>query len=102
MPCGSVTFNVILRSTNALDQLFLTRYLRRAYPDARIVTDSSDRLFERDPGATGMGGTMSLSTYPLFEREREWVDGNGSSPGQRLFDSDYSEGTYIAFRLLLH
>jgi len=93
---------VILRSTNALDQLFLTRYLRRAYPDARIVTDSSDRLFERDPGATGMGGTMSLSTYPLFEREREWVDGNGSSPGQRLFDSDYSEGTYIAFRLLLH
>lgn len=27
---------VVLRSTNPLDQLFLARYLRRAYPDARI------------------------------------------------------------------
>ena len=93
---------VILRSTNALDQLFLARYLRRAYPDARIVTDGSDRLFERERGATGMGGTMSLSTYPLLEREREWVGSTASSPGQRLFNSDTSEGTYIAFRLLLH
>jgi len=93
---------VILRSTNALDQLFLARYLRRAYPDARIVTDGSDRLFERERGATGMGGTMSLSTYPLLEREREWVGSTASSPGQRLFNSDTSEGTYIALRLLLH
>jgi len=93
---------VILRSTNPIDQLFLARYFRRAYPDARSVTDNSDRLFERDPGLTGMGGTMSLSTYPLLEREREWVDGKASSPAQRLFNSDSSEGTYIAFRLLLH
>jgi|HubBroStandDraft_6_1064221.scaffolds.fasta_scaffold02807_8 hypothetical protein len=93
---------VILRSTNSIDQLFLAHYLRRAFPDARIVTDNSDRLFERDPGLTGMGGTMSLSTYPLLEREREWVKGADSSPSQRLFNSDSSEGTYIAFRLLLH
>jgi hypothetical protein len=92
---------VILRSTNALDQLFLASYLRRAYPDARIVTDNSDRLFERERGATGMGGAMSLSTYPLLEREGEWI-GTASSPGQRLFNSDTSEGTYIALRLLFH
>ena len=93
---------VVLRSTNPLDQLFLARYLRRAYPDARIVTDGSDRLFERERGATGMGGTMSLSTYPLLEREREWIGSSTLSPGQRIFNSDTSEGTYIAFRLLLH
>jgi hypothetical protein len=93
---------VILRSTNSIDQLFLARYLRRAFPDARIVTDDSDRLFERDPGLTGMGGTMSLSTYPLLERQREWIKGADLSPSQRLFNSDSSEGTYIAFRLLLH
>jgi hypothetical protein len=101
---------VILRSTNSIDQLFLARYLRRAFPDARIVTEGSDRLFERDTGLTGMGGTMSLSTYPLLEREREWVrntdlspsDAAALSPGQRLFNSDSSEGTYIALRLLLH
>jgi len=93
---------VILRSTNPLDQLFLARYLRRAYPDARIVTDGADRLFERERGTTGMGGTMSLSTYPLLEIEQEWIDGKAPSGGQRLFNSDTSEGTYIAFRLLLH
>jgi hypothetical protein len=93
---------VILRSTNSIDQLFLARYLRRAYPDARIVTDDSDRLFERDPGLTGMGGTMSLSTYPLLERQREWIHGMAASPGQRVFNSDSSEGAYIALRLLLH
>jgi len=93
---------VILRSTNPLDQLFLASFLRRAYPDARIVTDGSDRLFERERGATAMGGTMSLSTYPLMEREREWIEGVDRSPGQRLFNSDSSEGTYIALRLLLH
>jgi hypothetical protein len=98
---------VILRSTNALDQIFLARYLRRAYPDARIVIDGADRLFERERGSTGMGGAMSLSTYPLLERERDWTaDPSGVSPepqpGHRSFNSDFSEGTYIALRLLLH
>lgn len=93
---------VILRSTNALDQLFLAGFLRRAYPDARIVTGNSDRLFERDRASTGMSGAMSLSTYPLIEPGRDWIDGTASSSGQRLFNSDTSEGTYIALRLLLH
>lgn len=92
---------VMLRSTNVLDQIFLARYLRRAYPDARIVTDGSDRLFEREPTSMGMEGTLSLSTYPLLEREPGWI-GNDLFSGQRLFNSDTSEGTYIAFRLLLH
>lgn len=93
---------VILRSTNPLDQLFLARYLRRSYPDARIVLDGSDRLFERERSATEMGGTMSLSTYPLLEREQQWIDGVDASPAHRLFNSDNSEGTYIALRMLLH
>jgi hypothetical protein len=90
---------IVLRSTNPLDQLFLARYFRRAYPDARIVTDGSDRLFERDRGASGMGGAMSLSTYPLLEKQRDWI--GASSSGDRVFNSDSTEGTYIAFRLLL-
>ncbi|MGA9555706.1 MAG: hypothetical protein WA800_02820 [Terriglobales bacterium] len=91
---------IVLRSTNPLDQLFLARYFRRAYPDARIVTDGSDRLFERDRGSSGMGGAMSLSTYPLLEKQRVWI--GASSSGDRIFNSDSTEGTYIAFRLLLH
>ena len=92
--------HIVLRSTNPLDQLFLARYFRRSYPDARIITDDADRLFERDRGSSGMGGAMSLSTYPLIEKERDWV--GAFSSGQRAFNSDTSEGTYIALRLLLH
>jgi len=46
---------VVLRNTNPLDQLFLARYLRRAYPDARIVTDGSDRLFRAGTRGYGNG-----------------------------------------------
>jgi len=92
---------VILRSTNPLDQLFLSTYLRRAYPEARIITDGADRLFEREQGATEMRGTMTLSTYPLLEDERDWIGGS-SSPYHRSFNSDASEGAYNALRLLLH
>jgi hypothetical protein len=91
---------VIIRSTNALDQIFLARFLRRAYPDARNVIDGADRLFEREHDAAGMAGSISLSTYPLLEIERQFV--NAGATGHRDFSSDYSEGTYIAFRLLLH
>jgi hypothetical protein len=30
---------VILRSTNSLDQLFLSEFLRRSYPSGRVVID---------------------------------------------------------------
>jgi hypothetical protein len=95
---------IILRSTNSLDQIFLARYLHRAYPDARIVIDGADNLFERERGATGMAGTLSLSTYPLLERQRAWLayQQPETSSDHRSFNSDFSEATYIAFRMLLH
>jgi hypothetical protein len=95
---------IILRSTNSLDQIFLARYLHRAYPDGRIVIDGADELFERERGATGMAGTLSISTYPLLERQGQWLASQqtGSTPDHRSFISDFSEATYVALRLLLH
>jgi hypothetical protein len=94
---------VILHSTNVFDQLFLAHYFRQAYPDARIITVSVDQLFERERGSIGMGGTMAISTFPLIERERDWVNGKEtSSVTHRLFQSDQAEGSYIAFRELLN
>jgi hypothetical protein len=93
--------SVILRSTNAFDQIFLARYLRRAYPNARIVIDGADRLFERESDAMGMAGTMTLTTYPLLELQRLRASGAGDNPGERQFNADYSEGAYIALRLLI-
>jgi hypothetical protein len=55
---------VILRSTDSLDQIFLTQFFRRAYPAARIVIDGADLLFPRGAEGTSLRGVMTLSTYP--------------------------------------
>ncbi len=65
---------ILLRSSNTLDQLFLANFLRRSYPDARIVIVGSDLMFIRERGSTGLSGAMTLSTYPLFPLERDWTE----------------------------
>jgi hypothetical protein len=93
---------VLLRSSNTLDQLFLTNFLRRAYPDGRIVILGSDLMFIRERGATGLSGSMTLSTYPLFPLERDWSEHQSLPASDRVFGADTTEGTYVAFRLLLN
>jgi hypothetical protein len=93
---------ILLRSSNTLDQLFLTNFLRRGYPDGRIVIFGSDLMFIRERGATGLSGTMTLSTYPLFPLERDWTEHQSLPAADRVFSSDTTEGTYVAFRLLLN
>ncbi len=92
---------ILLRSSSTLDQLFLSNFLRRNYPDGRIVIFGSDLMFIREQGATGLNGTMTLSTYPLFPLEHLWTDHQSLAAADRIFSSDTSEGTYVAFRLLL-
>jgi hypothetical protein len=93
---------VILRSSNTLDPLFLANFLRRDYPEARIVILNADLLFQRGRDAMALTGVMTLSTYPLFAWAREWTalpfpDVNS----HRVFPENFTEGTYIASRLLL-
>jgi hypothetical protein len=98
----SHTRYIILRGSNALDQIFLTNFLRRSYPDARLVIVSSDLMFMRERGATGLSGTMTLSTYPLSPLMRRWTNYEDARASDRVFSSDTSEGTYVALRLLLN
>lgn len=93
---------ILLRSSNTLDQLFLTNFLRRSYPDGRIVIFGSDLMFIRERGATGLSGAMTLSTYPLFPLERDWTEHQSLAAADRVFSGDATEGTYVAFRLLLN
>jgi hypothetical protein len=93
---------IFLRSSNTLDQLFLTNFLRRGYPDGRIVIFGSDLMFIRERGTTGLNGAMTLSTYPLFPLERDWTEHQASPAADRVFSMDTTEGTYVAFRLLLN
>lgn len=93
---------VVLRSSNTLDPLFLTNFLRRQYPEGRIVVLNSDLLYQRGQDALQLSGAMTLSTYPLFPIEREWTARNPRlHPSHRVFPENSTEGTYIAARLLL-
>jgi hypothetical protein len=93
---------ILLRSSSTLDQLFLANFLRRGYPDGRIVILGSDLMFVRERGSTGLSGTMTLSTYPFFPLGRDWTEHQSLPASDRTFATDTSEGTYIAFRLLLN
>jgi hypothetical protein len=93
---------VVLRSSNTLDPLFLTNFLRRNYPEGRVVILNADLLFQRGQDALELSGAMTLFTYPLFPWEREWTARPPFSPhSHRVFPEATTEGTYIASRLLL-
>jgi hypothetical protein len=93
---------ILLRGSNPLDQLFLTNFLRRLYPDARIVIVTSDLMFIRERGATGLSGVMTLSTYPHSSLARHWTERPPLQANDRVFSSDGSEGLYNALRLLIN
>lgn len=93
---------VIIRSSNTLDSLFLANFLRRDYPEARVVLLNSDLLFQRGQDAMALNGVMTLSTYPLFSWAREWTAiAPHSMHTHRVFVENSTEGVYIASRLLL-
>ncbi len=94
---------VILRSTNSLDYLFLTRFLHRAYPSAYIVTMGSDLLFAREVDSTEFRGVVSLSSFPLLPRGQDWTWQTEAVPqhAHRIFGSYTMEGSYLAARFLI-
>jgi hypothetical protein len=93
---------VVLRSTNSLDQLFLSEFLRRSYPSGRVVIDGADTLFRRGSQGASLRGVMLLSPYPLLSWTPDAIDPihGRSSPSYRVFAEDLSEGIYIAGREL--
>ena len=93
---------VVLRSSNTLDPLFLANFLRRDYPEARVVVVNSDLLFQRGQDAMALSGVMTLSTYPMFSWARDWTAlPPYDARSHRVFPENSTEGTYIASRLLL-
>jgi hypothetical protein len=93
---------IILRSTSSLDQIFLSEYLRRAYPEGRVVIDGADLLFNRGAEGRSLRGVMVLSTYPLLTMEQDWTASlmRHTQGRYRTFAQDTSEGVYIAAREL--
>ena len=95
---------ILLRSSNALDQIFLTQFFARTYPDARVIILNSDVMFRRSSESQGFRGTMTLSTYPLLTWEQDWTfhQTPESQHSHRVFPDAGSEGLYLAVRFLIH
>ncbi|MGC2111920.1 MAG: phage holin family protein [Candidatus Korobacteraceae bacterium] len=94
---------ILLRSSNTLDQIFLTRLLSKAYPQGRIILTSADLLFRRSSETAGFRGTMTLTTYPLFTWQQDWTHWQTpeSRHSHRAFPEDTAEGLYLATRFLI-
>jgi hypothetical protein len=92
---------VVLRSTNTLDQIFLSQFLRRSFPNTRVVIDGVDQLFRRGAEGSSLRGVMALSPYPLLNRQQDWNSPPSqwsSGEGYRIFGVDVAEGLYVAAR----
>lgn len=91
---------LLLRCTNPLDYLFLTRFFHRTYPAGRIVILGQDLLLRREMDTTEFRGVLSLSSYPLLPRDQHWTAllSDGYSDSHLIFESNLMQGIYIAGR----
>ncbi len=92
---------LILRCTNPLDYLFLTRFFHRTYPEGRIVIVGQDLLLSREVDTTEFRGVLGLANYPLVPGDQHWsllIDDSTTPHAHRVFESHVAQGTYLAAR----
>lgn len=91
---------IVLRASNVLDQLFLARYLRGAYPQGRIVILGSDLLFRREIQDSPFHGIMALSAYSLTPGSDQEFQDESHSHVEYVFPASDAVGAYNAGTLL--
>jgi hypothetical protein len=92
---------VVLNATDPMDTLFLSHYLRSAYPQGRIVTMGADMLFPREVEDTTLHGILALSTYSVSPSANHQFYQFLQSGTERLFPSSFEIGTYNALHSLI-
>ncbi len=96
---------VIIRGSDPLDVVFLSRYLRQNYPQARLVTVGADLLMIHDFYDPRFHGILAVSPYPLLTGAQfpalKAVSVSGKQEVHRLFPDSYSVGDFNAFLSLL-
>ncbi len=93
---------VIIRGTDPLDVVFLCRYLRHDYPQARLVTTGTDLLIINDYYDPRFHGILAVSTYPLLAGANfPELKTGGEHDIHRLFPDNFSVGVFNAFLSLL-
>ena len=92
---------ILIRATDPLDQLFLAKYRRVAYPPGRLLMIGSDSLFRREIQDSDLLGTFAVSNYFDFPRPPGCSNPSVQPVHTRVFPSANSAGSYYAFRALL-
>src|SRR5208337_1560358 len=92
---------IVVRATDPLDTLFLSRYLRSAYPQGRVVTLGADLLYRREAEDPRLHGLLSLSTYSIAPSANHESGSYEQSHIERIFPSSFEAGTYNALRSLI-
>jgi hypothetical protein len=91
---------VVIRATNPLDELFLARFLRKAYPKVRVVTIGADLLFQQQRDDALLEGTLAISPYSLRPDVDRYIPPIVSSQTEHVsiltFPSTFSAGVYNA------
>jgi len=92
---------VVLNATDPLDTLFLSHYLRKAYPQGRIVTINADMLFPREVEDTSLHGILAISTYSVAPSANHQFHQLWQTKTERMFPSSSEIGTYNAMHSLI-
>jgi hypothetical protein len=91
---------VLLVSSNTLDQIFLSRFLRSAYPSARVVILGANQSLFRGESASESRGVLALTPYPLSPVVQAWTTPDDTLE-RDIFTTDLAQGVYYATRYLL-
>ena len=92
---------IIVRATNPMDTLFLSRFLRKAYPQGRVVTIGADMLLRREAEDPLLHGVLALTTYSLAPSANHSFATFERGHVERIFPAAREVGTYNAMRSLL-
>ena len=97
---------VVLQATNPLDMLFLSHYLRRAYPEGRIVTIGEDSLLSREVDEPRFQGILALTSYSLLpgidDQAPRFKANLGAAHSDLVFPWNSSVGAFNAMVALLN
>jgi hypothetical protein len=96
---------VVIRGTDPLDVVFLSRYLRQSFPQARLVTVGADLLMIHEFFDPRFHGILALTPYPLIHGAHfphlEHPSDKGKQELYRVFPDSYSVGGFNAFESLV-
>lgn len=89
----------ILRASDPFDALFLTRFVRSADSEVRVVIVGADRLFAREVQDATLHGVLFLTTYSLVPESSHGF--RQSEHDDLVFENSHSAGEYNAMLALL-